>query len=297
MKCVDLFSGVGGMSLGFQREGFDILGAFDSWEFACENYNKNFNHNCFNLDIDGQPARSIISLLSPDVIFGGPPCQDFSVCGNMNINGGKAVLSLTFCDIICDNKPLFFVMENVPAISKSPLMSILVSRFTNCGYGLSFNFLDASYCNVPQKRERLFVVGGIGCKNGFLDKYIDDLLSNERTSVYKFMGDEIDFDRYFLMPRSYMNRGVLSVNEPCLTIRGNGGGMPFFYNYHNSDATEGRLCEKLSAYHRMRIQSFPKDFVIEGKYNDQCQAIGNAVPPNMAGLIARALMNFINEGL
>ena len=82
MKAVDLFAGCGGMSLGFQNAGFDIVAAFEFWDIAAECYAKNFSHPVFRTDLsDVDLAVKQISAFSPDLIIGGPPCQDFSHAG------------------------------------------------------------------------------------------------------------------------------------------------------------------------------------------------------------------------
>ena len=93
MKAVDLFAGCGGMSLGFQNAGFNIVAAFEFWDIAAECYEKNFNHPVFRTDLsDVDLAIKQISAFSPDLIIGGPPCQDFSHAGK-RIESSRASLT------------------------------------------------------------------------------------------------------------------------------------------------------------------------------------------------------------
>ena len=95
MKCVDLFCGCGGMTLGFEMAGFEITSAFDNWEPALEVYRKNFSHPVFKQDLtDEKNSVKKIRHYNPDIIIGGPPCQDFSSAGkrdNLDVNGIEPV--------------------------------------------------------------------------------------------------------------------------------------------------------------------------------------------------------------
>ena len=81
MRTVDLFSGCGGMSLGFQNSGFNIVAAFDHWLPAIEVYKRNFQHPIFQKNLSDKDVYQLISSFQPEVIIGGPPCQDFSSAG------------------------------------------------------------------------------------------------------------------------------------------------------------------------------------------------------------------------
>ena len=113
MRTVDLFCGCGGLSLGFQKVGFNIIGAFDSWDSAIECYSHNFNHKAEYLDLSKKNiSLKAIRPLNPEVIIGGPPCQDFSSAGGRE-EGERAVLTISFAKIVKSIHPQYFVMENV----------------------------------------------------------------------------------------------------------------------------------------------------------------------------------------
>ena len=114
MKCVDLFSGCGGLSLGFSQAGIDVLAAVDNWEKAVDVYRDNFNHPCHLHDLtDESGCLDIIREYQPDMIIGGPPCQDFSSAGKRDESLGRADLTYHFANIVTAYKPKWFVMENV----------------------------------------------------------------------------------------------------------------------------------------------------------------------------------------
>mgnify|MGYP001658065642 FL=1 len=159
MKAVDLFCGCGGMSLGFQNAGYNIVVAFDNWEPAVRTYQKNFTHPVRQEDLSDEHMISVISELKPEIIIGGPPCQDFSSAGHRDESLGRAMLSKRYTDIVSTAKPKYFVMENVPRIRLSKTYQYVRDTLKSAGYGLTEKIIDASYCGVPQKRKRLFLVG------------------------------------------------------------------------------------------------------------------------------------------
>ena len=112
MRVVDLFCGCGGMSLGFQNAGFEIVAAYDKWEPAIEIYKKNFEHPIYNVDLSTDDAIAHVAAQLPDMIIGGPPCQDFSIAGKRE-QGERANLTRQYAKIVSAIKPRVFVMENV----------------------------------------------------------------------------------------------------------------------------------------------------------------------------------------
>ena len=145
MRCVDIFAGCGGLSLGFGKAGFDVVAAFDKWEPSIKDYKENFNHPIIEQDLtDEIDSVNKIRAFSPDIIIGGPPCQDFSSAGKRDVTLGRADLTYHFANIVCGIKPKWFVMENVEQIKKSHILHDVISQFTQAGYGLSSTILDAS---------------------------------------------------------------------------------------------------------------------------------------------------------
>lgn len=118
LRTIDLFAGCGGLSLGFQNAGFDIFYAFDNWKPAFEVYRDNFNHPISDIDLGNNKNFDEIKSLNPDIIIGGPPCQDFSSAGKRDETLGRADLTIKFAEIVALSKPEWFVMENVERIKK-----------------------------------------------------------------------------------------------------------------------------------------------------------------------------------
>ena len=148
MNAVDLFAGCGGLSLGFQKQGFNIVAAFEWWDAAVNCYRANFSHPVFQTDLSNVAASvKQIQPFQPDIIIGGPPCQDFSHAGK-RIEAGRAVLTDAYAEIIATIKPACFVMENVDRARNSKAYSDARKTFKEAGYGLTEVVLDASLCGT-----------------------------------------------------------------------------------------------------------------------------------------------------
>lgn len=295
MKLVDLFCGCGGMSLGFERAGFEVVASFDNWDPAIEVYRLNFDHPVFKKDLlDTENIDDIISL-KPDVIIGGPPCQDFSSAGHRDETLGRANLTISFAEIISKIRPRFFVMENVPTIQKSPKLSAIIEIFKEIGYGLSHIVLDASKCGVPQKRKRFFLIGHLNGSDGAVLPYLEKNIAAKSMTLRDYFDDSLGFEYYFRVPRSYSRRGIFSIDEPAMTVRGVDRPVPKGYpGHHNDPVPMNESIRTLTAKERSLIQTFPESFDFVGSKTIVNQMIGNAVPVNLANYVANALKEYID---
>lgn len=297
MKAVDLFCGCGGLSLGFLKAGINIVGAFDNWDYALDVYRQNFKHPSYKADL-GDVAASVEKILplQPDMIIGGPPCQDFSSAGKRDEDNGRGDLTVSYAKIIAEVRPTWFVMENVARILKTRKIVEATAIFKAAGYGLTHTVLDASRCGVPQKRKRFVMVGKLGEPDDFL---IGKLLGNQSDhdmTVAEYFGDALPIKYYYRHPRSYMRRGIFSVDEPSPTIRGVNRPMPKGYTLHQGDpvsSLEG--IRPLTTEERSMVQTFPKDFIFCGNKTAREQMIGNAVPVNLGRFVAQAILEQSGE--
>lgn len=163
---LDLFSGCGGMSLGFEQAGFTIKLGIDNWQDALKTFETNhYNSNTLNADIS-QLDPSIVAndVLSSniDVIIGGPPCQGFSIAGKRIVNDNRNKLYKSFVRFVEFFKPKAFVMENVPnilSIGKGTVKDSILKDFGQLGYNVTCDTLLASNFGVPQNRKRAIFVG------------------------------------------------------------------------------------------------------------------------------------------
>lgn len=299
MRTVDLFCGCGGLSLGFQLAGHEIVAAFDNWDDAIKVYANNFRHPIKKSDLsDVEIAVSAIKEYNPDMIIGGPPCQDFSSAGKRDENNGRGDLTISYAKIIAGVKPEWFVMENVDRILKTGKLTEARSIFKACGYGLTQTVLNASRCGVPQRRKRFIMVGHLGEKDDFMNKILEERQSESEMTVADYFGDAIDIKYYYRHPRSYVRRGIFSVNEPSPTIRGVNRPMPAGYKLHSNDpVTTLTGIRPLTTKERSMIQTFPREFVFFGTKTSLEQMIGNAVPVNLARFVGDAIMIHCGENI
>lgn len=283
------------MSLGFQMAGFDVIAAYDKWSAALNVYRQNFAHPVKELDLsDVQISTTIIEQLKPDMIIGGPPCQDFSSAGKRNEEGGRGDLTIRYAQIINNIRPKWFVMENVARITKTQKLIDAKQIFKQAGYGLSQHILDASYCGVPQSRKRFFLIGKLGEKDGFMDTSLSDRLSSKPMTLRNYFGNSLGVEHYYRHPRSYARRGIFSIDEPSPTIRGVNRPMPESYKLHANDPVESKEgIRPLTTLERSYIQTFPRDFIFCGNKTDVEQMIGNAVPVNLAKFVGEAINSYL----
>lgn len=162
MKAVSLFSGAGGMDVGFAKAGFDTVWANDIMPDACKTFEANHGPviRCGPLE---EYIDELDDLPPPDVLIGGPPCQGFSVAGRMDLSDPRSQLVFTYMDALRRLKPRAFVMENVKALAKlekfRAVRERLLREARQAGYNCSLVVLRASDYGVPQARERMFLVG------------------------------------------------------------------------------------------------------------------------------------------
>lgn len=298
MKTVDLFCGCGGLSLGFQNRGYEIIGAFDYWQPAIDCYTNNFDHKAQRLDLSKKnTALKVIRPLKPEIIIGGPPCQDFSSAGERH-EGERANLTISFAKIVKSLKPKYFVMENVSRAKLSEAYTEARKLFKVAGYGLTEQVLDASKCGVPQKRKRFFCIGALDESDGFLDTYLAANQSVLPLTVRDYFAQnqyELPFDYYYRHPRSYSRRAIFSVDEPAATIRGVNRPKPPDYMKHKNDAATPDCANALTTKQRALLQTFPPTFQFCDNQATAEQLIGNAVPVKLAFHVASALMAFVNK--
>lgn len=280
MRTVDLFSGCGGLSLGLSNAGFDVVAAFDHWKEACAVYEANFDHPIFNVDLGNVEDMEMFRQWKPDIIVGGPPCQDFSSAGKRNEDGGRADLTLAYANIISEVRPAWFVMENVQQITKSRILPLAKAIFKAAGYGTSQVVLDASLCGVPQTRKRFIMIGHLGAADGFMDAYLVRNQTANPTTIHDYLGDQLGIQHYYRHPRSYARRGVFSIHEPSPTIRGVNRPIPNGYSSHAGDTASVNTAQirPLTTIERSYLQTFPITFKWPGSKTNLEQMIGNAVP-------------------
>jgi DNA (cytosine-5)-methyltransferase 1 len=294
MRVADLFCGCGGLSSGFQGAGYDIVFAADTWSRARLAYDANFDHASSRLDLsDVIEAAHAVSQRSPEVIVGGPPCQDFSVAGPRT-EAANADLTVAFAEIVRACQPLWFVMENVPAAASSRAWAIARRRFNNAGYGLTEVTLDASRYAVPQLRKRVFMIGRMDENDGFLDEDVEGKKADRALTVREYLGGEFGVEFYYRHPRHWGRRAIYSIDEPAATVRSTNRPIPPKYTAHPLDAAPIDGVKPLSCFQRARLQTFPADFAFDKSLApvEIDMMVANAVPVHLAGVLADCIVDY-----
>jgi DNA (cytosine-5)-methyltransferase 1 len=296
MRCVDLFAGCGGLSLGFENTGFQVAAAFDHWDAAIKVYADNFSHPIYKQDLTNElESISKIASYAPDLIMGGPPCQDFSSAGKRDVTQGRADLTYHFANTICAVKPEWFVMENVEQIKKSHILHEVIAQFSSTGYGLTSVILDASLCGVPQARTRFFLIGHLHDKHNQLTAIFQHNLSDKPMTIRDYLGNKLGVEHYYRHPRNYNRRGIFTIDEPSPTVRGVNRPVPNGYKLNNCDPAGVILSSvrPLTTIERSYLQTFPENFKFHGTKTNLEQMIGNAVPVKLSSFVASAIKAYI----
>ena len=246
--------------------------------------------------MDTDEAVKNIRPYKPDMIIGGPPCQDFSSAGKRNEDNGRGDLTVSYAKIISEVKPEWFVMENVERILKTQKLQDAIKTFKAAGYGLTYTVLNAALCGVPQKRKRFIMIGKLGADDDFMKTALSEGLADHEMSVAEYFGDRLTIKYYYRHPRSYARRGIFSTSEPSATIRGVNRPMPQGYTLHPGDPVKSlEGIRPLTTLERSMIQTFPEDFNFSGTKTNIEQMIGNAVPVNLGRYVANAILRYLGE--
>ncbi len=321
MNIISLFSGAGGLDLGFEKAGFNTVWANEYDKDIWETYEKNFPHT--KLD-----RRSITKIPSDEIpeaigIIGGPPCQSWSEAGALRgIDDKRGQLFFEFIRLLKDKKPLFFLAENVSgmlASRHSGALENIKDLFKDAGYRLSFKMLNAHDFKVPQDRKRVFFIGyredlGIEFEfpEGFTKKrYLKDVILDIQDSAVpakdknytngdacKIANHEYAIGTFSSM---YMSRNrVRSWDEPSFTIQAGGRHAPLhpqapkmkFIEQNKRIFVEDKehLYRRLSVRECARIQTFPDEhkFYYENVIAGY-KMVGNAVPSYLGYYLAKKI--------
>lgn len=290
---ISLFSGCGGLDLGFHKAGFNIVFANDFDKEACESYKNNIgNHilckDIYNLKDDEVP--------NADILIGGFPCLGFTVANgkNRNIDSKYNALYLEYARILNAKQPKYFLVENVAGIQsgevfKKNFHENILPTFEKCGYRLKYKLLIASDYGVPQNRKRIII---LGCRNDIKKEVEYPTFKIEKPKTLRDAIGDLPEDYDDKIPNhigsshkvkinGYVGNRVLDWDKPSPTITGRGSrsGGAVIHPHPN-------LKRRLTVRECARIQSFPDSFVFYGPIGANYAQIGNAVPPLMSFYIA-----------
>ena len=315
-KIASLFSGCGGMDLGaeggflylgkrFKKHPVETVYATDFDKSICDVYNANFP-----LKIDVRDIRELESKDVPDhdILTGGFPCQSFSVVAQnprrLGYKDEKGKLFFEMCRILKDKKPSVFVAENVKGLlsaNKGDAFPLIIKEFERTGYYIKYKILNASLFGVPQKRERVFIVGFRNKKAHDRFKFPDPVSENKPVPISAILMSEKEIDQKFYFSdkavsgmnntkhSKNMNKGrVQKLHEPSNTV----GAHLAKVSINSTDPvlSVGGRYRMFTAREVARIQSFPDTFVLSGSKTTNYKALGNAVAPVVMWYITRNII-------
>ena len=313
MTFVDLFCGAGGLSKGLEMAGLIGICGLDWFNEACMTYHRNFSHPFVNGDIkDPENKRKFYETVREQlggrklsIVAGGFPCQGFSMAGNRIVDDPRNSLYKELIEIVVELQPEFVVCENVKGL-RTMLDGLvekkIIADFKKIGYEMNVTTLCAADYYTPQKRERVIFIGNRVGKKNYHPKPILSPKEYITTgqSIADLMNHPVDpgFNHVPTVHREDMAKRIMETPEgaslykgysdawkkcpwdaPSCTIKENHGGV----NLHP------KLPRVLTAREMARLQSFPDDFIFEGKKNKQLVQIGNAVPPLLGKAIGLAV--------
>ena len=324
MKVLSLFSGCGGLDLGFERAGFEIPVANEFDSTIWKTYR--FNHPRTKLLTED--IRKISNDEFPDDIdgiIGGPPCQSWSEAGaQRGIDDPRGKLFFDYIRILESIKPKFFLAENVSGMlarRNSEAVAKFIESFENLGYRVTMNLINARDYGIPQDRKRVFFIGfrrdleiefklpSIHEKIATLRDSIWDLQFNaiETLPNNRHNPESVNSNEFFTGSFSsiFMSRNrVRSWDEPAFTIQASGrqcqlhpsAPKMIFAAKDRFRFVEGFLYRRLSIREIARLQTFPDEFkFFYENANDAYKMIGNAVPIQLAEEFARSILNFLRK--
>lgn len=301
MKIVSLFSGAGGLDLGFKQAGHQLIWANDIDQDACATYTLNIGKHIVCADIKDIDIQKIPAC---DIVIGGFPCQGFSLANRKRtVKDKRNFLYKFFYEVIKEKQPLFFVAENVKgilSIGDGKIIKKIEADFQRAGYTTSVNLINMANYGVPQTRQRVIILGQRRDLNAEMlitlpepthSNKVKDLLP--WVSIKEVLSKYPDPDKpnnilnhiysaYKVSPRNFIGHRKTNPQKPSPTIlaRGNGKGGVCAIPHYNG---KRRLTIRESA----AIQTFPDSFQFVGSMNSCYRQIGNAVPVKFSFLLAK----------
>jgi len=315
LKVASFFCGCGGMDIGIQGNfkflekkypqlPFEVVYAVDNDPYATKIYNSNFKHICETKDVRDICHKDIPNY---DVLLGGFPCQSFSISAQnpprLGCKDDRGKLFFEMVNALKEKQPRFFVAENVKGLlsaNSGKAFPMIIKEFENAGYYLKFKLFDTSEFGVPQKRQRIFIVGFKQYKDYIAFKFPAPItLNGSKVNLGKVIDSSANTDeKWFFSQRAVdgmlrvqkkMNKGrAQDLAQPCNTISSHLSKV----SLNSTDPVlqiNGRY-RRFTPREAANIQSFPESFLLGSvSENRQYRAIGNAVPPVMMWHIANAL--------
>ena len=318
LKVASLFCGCGGTDVGllgdfdflgkhYESNGMEIVYANDIDDNACNIFKENFGITPDNRDIREVKSEEIPEF---DILTGGFPCQSFSIIAQnpkrLGVKDERGKLFFEMCRILRERQPKCFIAENVKGIltaNKKSAFPLILKEFEESGYDVQYRILNSANYGVPQKRERVIIVGfrkDLNIDFSFPDVEIED--ENNLAPLKKVIEKKVD-EKYFFSERAVagmmkkresMNKGrAQDINKPCNTV----GAHLAKVSLNSTDPVlmEGKRYRRFTPREVARIQSFPDDFELVGSEAAQYRALGNAIPPVMFWYVAKSVKEELQD--
>ena len=304
---ISLFSGCGGMDLGFigdftfldqhyQKQPFQICWANDLNPYACKTYSHNIGNHILCGDI--WEHIDAIPEIECDVVIGGFPCQDISINGKgLGVSGRRSGLYRAMVEVVRRHKPKIFLAENVKGLlmkHNKESLDIVLSDFSSLGYKLNVSLYNAVQYGVPQTRERVIIAGTLDGEPDFIPPNPKLVNESDFVTAYQALADLEDIEENQSINHIWSqankspdqgSRHLLS-SRPGYTVRAECHGN---IHYHYS------LPRRISMREAARLQSFPDNFIFQSKLRETERQVGNAVPPVLAWHLASATNACLNS--
>jgi len=302
LKVASLFSGAGGLDLGFKKAGFQIVWANDNDSDAVDTYIKNIGDHCVLADIEKLNLKEIPQV---DGIIGGFPCQGFSVANTQRaVDDSRNTLYKSFVKAVKVGQPKFFLAENVKGILSlggGAVFKYIIKDFEKAGYKCTYALVNAADYGVPQSRQRVLI---LGIRK---DLFVDDLVwppkpthENKQISVGDALADVPNPDKpnklknhvysqFKLKFNGYISNRHVDPNKPSPTITARGDHKGGAMIIHHPSNKRRMTCREVAI-----VQGFPNSFEFIGSMTSVYKQIGNAVPPPLAYAAAKQILEVLS---
>lgn len=308
MRVVSLFSGAGGLDLGFKMAGHDVVWANDLYEDAVHTYQKNIGNHIILEDVRNISADEIPDC---DIVIGGFPCQGFSVANTKrHIADERNELYKQLIRVIKDKRPKFFLAENVKGLTnlgKGEVFKMILSDFENLGYRVQYQILNAADYGVPQTRLRVIIVGvrsDIDWEYEF-PKATHSQDGGNGLPAWVSVSDALKglpdpdsennipnhtYSKYKLNINGYIGHRLLDPDKPAPTVTARGDNRGGVVILPHPNGQRRMSCRELAS-----VQSFPVDYEFAGNNSSIYRQIGNAVPPLLAYSVAKQFNRYTDS--
>ncbi len=325
---IDLFSGSGGLTLGFEQAAFANVFSVDFDQTFNKTYSRNFpSHTLIKKNITElttEEIRTLIKKQKIDVVVGGPPCQGFSMAGSIGrkfVDDPRNYLFKEFARVVDAVSPDFFIMENVARLythNQGKTRAEILETFKKIGYNVKVKVINTADYGVPQQRRRTIFIGTkldvniifpkpLGSKPVSVKDAIDDLprlKSGENSCIPNHVA--MNHTDQMLHKMSFVTDGGTR-NDIPKAIRPTSGDIRKYIRYSSAEPSVCITGDMRKVFHYRdnraltvrelaRLQTYPDNFIFEGSVISQQQQVGNSVPPLLGYHLAKNIRHMMSTG-